>query len=65
MFDLQIQMSAFNLLVRYYPWSQTGSSCTPDRLCCHLLTEALELCDSPKGHDSQSGAVLCKLVFQK
>ena len=61
----QIQTSAFILLVRYYPWPLKTNLQTPYTLCCHLLEEALKLCDSPKGHDSESGAALCKLVFQK
>ncbi|XP_053378455.1 thyroid adenoma-associated protein homolog [Mercenaria mercenaria] len=61
----EIQTSAFLLLTRYYTMSLDDNLKTPHRLCCHLLAESLRLCNSPKGHEGQCGAILCKLVFQK
>ncbi|XP_060555360.1 tRNA (32-2'-O)-methyltransferase regulator THADA-like [Ruditapes philippinarum] len=61
----EIQMSSYMLLTRYYTMTIDENVKTPQSLCCHLLGESLRLCNSPKGHEGQSGAILCKLVFQK
>ena len=58
-------MSAYLLLTRYYTITVDDDVKTMQNMCCHLLAESLRLCNSPKGHEGQSGAILCKLVFQK
>ncbi|KAL4237396.1 hypothetical protein ACF0H5_002114 [Mactra antiquata] len=61
----EIQTSSYNILTRYYTKPMLNDDNSSNGLCCHLLSAALKLCNSPKGHEGQSGAVLCKLVFNK
>ncbi|XP_062621565.1 tRNA (32-2'-O)-methyltransferase regulator THADA-like [Saccostrea cucullata] len=65
-----IQELACSLLLEYYTWPLEGSpgpsgDGAESKLECHLLTEALRLCNSPKPYQSQSGALLLKLIFKK
>lgn len=61
----EIKMSAFHLLRRCHQLPVEDNSNAVNGLCCHLLAEALKLCNSPKGHEGQSGSFLCKLLFEK
>ncbi|KAH3847910.1 hypothetical protein DPMN_090245 [Dreissena polymorpha] len=61
----QIRSSVYLLLTRFYRLPLQNNVSTAEDLCCHLVTEALRLCNSPKGQEGQTGAVLCKLIFQK
>ncbi|XP_052768692.1 thyroid adenoma-associated protein homolog isoform X2 [Mya arenaria] len=61
----EIQSLAYHLLISYYSWPLQSHIEDQQDPCCHLLGEGLRLCNSPKGHEGQSGATLCKLVFQK
>lgn len=65
----EIQEMSASLLMKYFPWplspdcSWVGT--TPEDLVCHLLTHALNCCNSPKASESQSGALLTKIIFTK
>ncbi|KAL3874710.1 hypothetical protein ACJMK2_037685 [Sinanodonta woodiana] len=65
----EIQESAYQLLKNFFPWPIGNGSEQSDArkldLACHLLSEGLRLCNSPKAHHSQSGVLLCRLVHQK
>ncbi|KAK3600906.1 hypothetical protein CHS0354_013283 [Potamilus streckersoni] len=65
----EIQESAYQLLKNYFPWPVGDvfeqSDAGKQYLACHLLSEGLRLCNSPKAHHSQSGVLLCRLVHQK
>jgi len=60
----QIQDLAADLLMRYFSWPLSPTD-QPDCKACHLLSHALTLCNSPKAYESESGALLCKIVFIK
>ncbi|XP_061173032.1 tRNA (32-2'-O)-methyltransferase regulator THADA-like [Saccostrea echinata] len=65
-----IQELACSLLLEYYTWPLDGSpgpsgDGSEGTLECHLMMEALRLCNSPKPYQSQSGALLLKLIFKK
>uniref|UniRef100_K1PGZ0 Thyroid adenoma-associated protein n=1 Tax=Magallana gigas TaxID=29159 RepID=K1PGZ0_MAGGI len=65
-----IQELACSLLLEYFTWPLDGSPGPSGdgfdgSTECHLLTKALQLSNSPKPYQCQSGALLCKLVFSK
>nr|XP_022333463.1 thyroid adenoma-associated protein homolog [Crassostrea virginica]XP_022333464.1 thyroid adenoma-associated protein homolog [Crassostrea virginica] len=65
-----IQEVACSLLLEYFTWPLDGTpGPSGDGMDgsaeCHLLSEALRLCNSPKPYQCQSGTLMCKLVFSK
>lgn len=69
-YQLKIQELACSLLLEYFTWPLDGSPGPSGdgfdgSTECHLLTKALQLSNSPKPYQCQSGALLCKLVFSK
>ncbi|XP_021346586.1 uncharacterized protein LOC110445988 isoform X1 [Mizuhopecten yessoensis] len=65
----EIQEMSANLLMKYFHWPMSSDSSwmnmTQEDLACHLLTHALNCCNSPKASESQSGALLTKIIFTK
>ncbi|XP_060068955.1 thyroid adenoma-associated protein homolog isoform X2 [Ylistrum balloti] len=65
----EIQEMAAHLLMKYFQWPLLSYSSRPrmtqEDFACHLLTHALNCCNSPKASESQSGALLTKIIFTK
>ncbi|XP_033735737.1 thyroid adenoma-associated protein homolog isoform X2 [Pecten maximus] len=63
----EIQEMCASLLMKYFQWPLSSSwiGMTQEDLACHLLTHALNCCNSPKASESQSGALLTKIIFTK
>ena len=64
----EIRESAGMLLQLYMPWPLELSKQTipnSQHSSLNLLRSALELCDSPRAYDSEGGALLVKLIFDK
>ncbi|XP_046561929.1 thyroid adenoma-associated protein homolog [Haliotis rubra] len=62
----EVQELSAGLLMRFFPWSapqQPGYH--PEDLAYHLLSSALHLCSSPRPYETQSGALICNIVFVK
>ncbi|XP_046351376.2 thyroid adenoma-associated protein homolog [Haliotis rufescens] len=62
----EVQELSAELLMRFFPWSaprQRGYH--PGELACHLLRTAIHLCSSPRPYETQSGALICNIVFVK
>ncbi|XP_067681853.1 tRNA (32-2'-O)-methyltransferase regulator THADA-like [Haliotis asinina] len=62
----EVQELSAGLLMRFFPWStprQLGYH--PEHMACHLLCSALHLCSSPRPYETQSGALICNIVFVK
>ncbi|KAJ8308353.1 hypothetical protein KUTeg_013227 [Tegillarca granosa] len=65
-----IQDLASKLVLKYFKFPLTAvdthfSQPSEKQLACHILSYALTLCNSPKAHESQSGANLCKIIYIK
>ncbi|XP_041350802.1 thyroid adenoma-associated protein homolog [Gigantopelta aegis] len=65
----EVQELATHILMKYYFWPIKAdfplAITSEDTLANHLLTKAFTLCNSPRPHESQSGALICELLIVK
>lgn len=61
----EVRCLAADILFKYFDWKPNHLSGSCKNLPAHLLSEALCLCNSPRNPESQSGSLICKLVFCK
>ncbi|XP_070578170.1 tRNA (32-2'-O)-methyltransferase regulator THADA-like [Ptychodera flava] len=62
----EIRELAYSILAVYFPWPLVclTTEC-PKYTARHILQQSYHLLCSPKAMESESGAIMCKLVFQK
>ncbi|XP_063958561.1 tRNA (32-2'-O)-methyltransferase regulator THADA-like [Lytechinus pictus] len=60
-----IRSSAYDLLIGYFPWPLPSSPAYPWSRPSEILVQGMKLICSPKFHECEAGAMLCKLSFHR
>ncbi|XP_071494051.1 tRNA (32-2'-O)-methyltransferase regulator THADA-like [Diadema antillarum] len=60
-----IRSSAYDLLIGYFPWPLPSSPANPWSSPSEILCQGLKLICSPKFHECEAGAMLCKISFHR